>query len=62
MTSSTTPTVQAPSWADAVRFATGSMAADGLEIDDEGMALLGAVAREELTVDDAVEQVLARHR
>ncbi|GAA1379391.1 hypothetical protein GCM10009613_01980 [Pseudonocardia kongjuensis] len=45
-----------------MRYAAGSMAVDGLEIDRDGQALLDAVAREELTVDEAVGQVLARYR
>lgn len=62
VTSSTAPAVPVPTWAEAVRYAAGSMAADGLEIDGDGLALLERVAREELTADDAVEQVLARYR
>jgi len=62
VTSSTAPAVPAPTWAEAVRYAAGSMAVDGLEIDRDGQALLDAVAREELTVDEAVGQVLARYR
>ena len=62
MTSSTAPAAAVPTWAEAVRDALAIMAVDGLDVDAEGRELLDAVAREELTPDEAVGKILARYR
>lgn len=62
MTPSTATAAAAPSWAEAVQDAVAILAVDGLHVDAEGRALLDAVAREELTPDEAVEKLLAAYR
>ncbi|NMH97398.1 antitoxin VbhA family protein [Pseudonocardia acidicola] len=46
----------------AVASALGSLRADGLEPSPKGLALLEAVARGELTTQQAIDQILARYR
>ncbi|MFP5021834.1 antitoxin VbhA family protein [Pseudonocardia phyllosphaerae] len=62
MSSSTAPSGAALSWAEAVESALGNLAVDGLEVEDEGRAMLAAIAREELTPDEAVRLTLEYFR
>lgn len=54
--------IEVPTAAEAVRSALGSVRAEGLEPDAAGMALLDAVAAEELGIDEAIERALSLYK